>query len=303
MIQWMDEEGKTQPLLDKPGLFVNPRFSPDGQRLAVANDDARSGIWIYDIRRDTLAPLTGERDAYYPVWTPDGKYIVYAVRQGISAAPADGSGRPSSLDAEQGISIPHRLLARWQNTGIPSNGTSGLRYCGLFRSNLDAGGLKAGTPELFQRTNFGNRGASFSGDGRWLAYSSAETGVSQVYVRAFPDKGGHWQVSANGGTSPKFARNGKDLFYFDVPDDRIMVASYSVKGDSFIADKPRTWSSRSVALILSGAVGAQYDVSPDGKRIAVATYAGGSTQQDAGHVIFLENFIDELQRRGPLNGD
>ncbi len=82
-----------------------------------------------------------------------------------------------------------------------------------------------------------------------------------------------------------------------------MVASYSVKGDSFVAEKPRVWSKQSVALTMSGAVGAQYDVAPDGKRIVVATYAGGSPQQDAGHVIFLENFADELQRKVPLNGN
>ncbi|MGC1645158.1 MAG: hypothetical protein WA741_04960 [Candidatus Sulfotelmatobacter sp.] len=162
--------------------------------------------------------------------------------------------------------------------------------------------LKAGRTELFQRTNFGDRGARFSADGRWLAYSSNESGNSQVYVRAFPDRGGHWQVSSNGGTSPVFSPNGKDLLYFDVPDDRIMVASYSVKGDSFVGEKPRAWSGQSVALTLGGAVGAQYDIAPDGKRIAVASYAGGSTQQDAGHVILLENFVDELQRKAPLNG-
>ena len=163
--------------------------------------------------------------------------------------------------------------------------------------------MKAGNPELFQHTNFGARGAGFSADGRWLAYSSNESGGSQVYVRAFPGKGGHWQISSNGGTSPIFSRNGKDLYFFDVPDDRIMVASYSAKGDSFVGEKPRVWSGKSVALTMNGAVGAQYDVAPDGKRIAVATYAGGSAQQDAGRVIFLENFVDELQRKAPLNGN
>jgi len=82
-----------------------------------------------------------------------------------------------------------------------------------------------------------------------------------------------------------------------------MVASYSVNGDSFVAEKPRAWSGQGVALTMSGTVGARYDVAPDGKRIAVATYASGSSQQDAGHVIFLENFVDELQRKAPLNGN
>ena len=156
---------------------------------------------------------------------------------------------------------------------------------------------------MFQRTNFGNRGANFSPDGRWLAYSSNESGSSQIYVRAFPDKGGHWQISTDGGTSPIFSRNGKDLFFFNLADDRIMVASYSAKGDSFVGEKPRAWSKQSVGLTLGGAVGAQFDVAPDGKRVAVATYAANSTQQESGHVIFLENFVDELQRKVPLNGN
>ena len=164
--------------------------------------------------------------------------------------------------------------------------------------------MRSGKAELFQSTSFGHRGATFSADGRWLAYSSNESGNSQVYVRAFPDKGGHWQISSTGGTTPIFSRNGRDLFFFDPTDNRIMMASYSANGDTFVAEKPRVWSGQSVvALALNGTVGAQYDVAPDGKRLAIATSAGGSTQQDAGHVIFLENFIDELQRRVPLNGN
>ncbi|MGC1645157.1 MAG: protein kinase [Candidatus Sulfotelmatobacter sp.] len=84
VIQWMDADGKSQPLLDKPGLFVNPHFSPDGERRAVANDDAKSGIWVYDIRRDTLSPLTGERNGTHPVWTPDARFIVYQAPEGMS---------------------------------------------------------------------------------------------------------------------------------------------------------------------------------------------------------------------------
>jgi hypothetical protein len=118
-------------------------------------------------------------------------------------------------------------------------------------------------------------------------------------VSGFPDTGRHWQVSSNGGLSPIFSRNGKQLFYFDVLGDQIMVASYAVKGDSLVVEKPRVWSRQSVALTLSGAVGAQYDVAPDGKRMVVSTYAS-STQHGSGHVIFLENFIDELQRKMPL---
>jgi len=302
IIQWMDADGKSQPLLDRPGLFVNPHFSPDGERLAVANDDARFGIWIYDIRRDTLSPLSGEKNATHPVWTPDGRYIVYQSADGMSLARSDGGSRAGLLNQSKEFQYPSAFSPDGKTLAFYQSGPQGFE---LWTLPMEREGekLTAGKPEIFQGTNFGNRGASFSPDGRWLAYSSNESGSSQVYVRAFPDKGGQWQVSTNGGTAPIFSRNGKDLLYFDIPDDRIMVASYAPKGDTFVAEKPRVWSAQSVALTMAGAVGAQYDLAPDGKRIAVATYAGGSTRQDAGHAIFLENFLDELQRKAPLKGN
>jgi serine/threonine-protein kinase len=301
VIQWLDASGKMQPLLDKPGLFVNPRFSPDGQRLAVANDDAKRGIWIYDIRRDTLSPLNGEANSSHPVWTPDGQHIVYQAPDGIAWARADGASRPALLTESKEFQYPTGFSPDGKWLAFHQMGSQGFD---LWIVPVQHGpeGLRAGKPELFQRTILGQRGASFSPDGRWLAYSSNESGTPQIYVRAFPDKGGKWQVSSNSGTVPVFCRNGRELFFFDLPADRMMVASYSAKGDSFVAEKPRMWSAQSLGLTMSGAVGAQYDVAADGKRIAVATSAGGSTGQDSGHVIFLENFVDELQRKIPLNG-
>ena len=76
-----------------------------------------------------------------------------------------------------------------------------------------------------------------------------------------------------------------------------MVVSYSAKLDTFVAEKPRVWSAQGIAMALNAVVGAQYDVAPNGKRIATNNYAGGPAQQDSGKVIFLENFVDELQRR------
>jgi Tol biopolymer transport system component/tRNA A-37 threonylcarbamoyl transferase component Bud32 len=300
-IQWLNEDGKMQPLLDKAGLFVNPHISPDGQRLAVANDDWRRGVWIYDIGRDTLSPLTN-KDAGHPVWTPDGQYVVYQATDGIAWARADGASKPEFLTQSKEFQYPAAFSPDGKWLAFHQMGQQGFDLWTL-QVEHSGDGLKAGKPELFQHTFFGERGASFSSDGRWLAYSSNESGISQVYVRAFPDRGGRWQISSNGGSVPVFARNGRDLFFFDAPDDRIMVASYYARGDSFLAEKPRMWSVQSLALALSGAVGAQYDVSADGKRIAAATYAGTSTQQDSGHVIFLENFVDELQRKFSLRGN
>jgi serine/threonine-protein kinase len=161
----------------------------------------------------------------------------------------------------------------------------------------DAAALRAGKPEIFLQTLFDERQPSFSPDGRWLAYSSNESGPSQVYVRAFPDKGGKWQVSNGDGNQPVWSRNGRELL-FRTDDNQIMVAPYAVKGDSFLAGKPQAWSPQRLANVqLNGT----YDLAPDGKRIAAlmpaATPEAGQAQN---HVIFLDNFFDELQRRVPV---
>jgi WD40-like Beta Propeller Repeat len=82
------------------------------------------------------------------------------------------------------------------------------------------------------------RAPSLSPDGRWLVYGSDESGTFQVYVRAFPDKGGKWQISNGGGAYPTWSRTGHDLF-FETLDNHIMAASYTLKGDSFVPDKVR----------------------------------------------------------------
>jgi len=162
----------------------------------------------------------------------------------------------------------------------------------------DGAGLRAGKPEIFLQTSADERHGTFSSDGRWLAYTSNESGKYEVYVRAFPDKGGKWQISNAGGAYPMWSRNGQELF-FRADDNRIMAVSYAAKADSIVSGKPRVWSDKRLADF--GTIGiSNYDVAPDGKRIAalmpVESPEGEQTQS---HVIFLENFSDELQRKVP----
>ena len=295
-ILWLASDGKSQLLMDRPGLFQNPHLSPDGQRLAVDGADLTNfGIWIYDLQRDTLTRLTNDHD-YRPLWTPDGKYVVYGNATGMSWTRADGGGKPQPLAQSKDLQFPTSFSADGKRLAFHQDGPQGFDLWTVSIEH-DGNGLKAGTPELFLQTPFVERDASFSSDGRWLAYASNESGTFQVYVRALPDKGGRWQISSTGGTAPIFCRNGRELFFYN---DRIMVASYSVKGNSFVAEKPRLWAEVSLPALSASTGATQYDVAPDGKRLAAATYAGTSTQQNSGHVIFLENFIDELQRKVPL---
>jgi serine/threonine-protein kinase len=107
----------------------------------------------------------------------------------------------------------------------------------------DSGRPQVAEPQLFLETPSSNPFPAISPDGRWIAYASAEGGVYEVYVRAFPDSGKRFRVSTNGGNIAMWSPNGRELFYLN-EDQRIMVASYTVKDKSFIIDPPRLWSNK-----------------------------------------------------------
>jgi eukaryotic-like serine/threonine-protein kinase len=157
-----------------------------------------------------------------------------------------------------------------------------------------SGQMRAGEPQLFLKTPTIQSFAAFSHDGRWLAYGDAEAGSYEVYVRAFPDNGAKVQISNAGGTWPVWSRNGHELFY-SAEDRRIMVANYTVKGESFVADKPRVWSGKQLANL---GLGANFDLAPDGKRFMVLMSAESPEPRETqNHVTLVVNFFDEVRRR------
>ena len=230
-----------------------------------------------------------------PAWSPDGQYVVFLrLAQGIFQARADGASPPQVLRGSKTDPYP------WSFT---PDGKRLAYFEGLGNSQLwtvpleDQGGaLKAGTPELFLKSNFPDRAPSFSPDGRWLAYSSNESGRNEVYVRTFPPpasgQGGKWQVSNNGGERPRWSRTGDELVYQS--GDQLMTVRYSVNDTTFVADKPRVWSAS-----LGGA--SDWDLAPDGTRVA-AVIPEASTQapQQEHEIVMLQNFADELRRKAPV---
>ena len=290
-VQWLDAAGKTEPLLAKPDAYERPSLSPDGNKLAINTSD----IWVYEWQRDTMTRLTfGPARSIYPLWSPDGRYIVFQAPGGMFWTRSDGSGKPQPLTQSKNRQLPYsftpdgKLLAFYE---LMPQTQDDIWTVPL---ESDDTGLRAGKPEPFLQTPFDERHGAFSPDQRWMAYDSNESGSYQVYVRPFPDKGGKWQISNSGGVYPVWSRNGRELF-FRTEDSQIMVASYTVKGDSFVADKPRVWTEKSIASI---GLLANYDLAPDGKRIVALMPTGTPEYQKAqNHVIFLENFFDEVRRR------
>ena len=215
------------------------------------------------------------------------------VGEGLYWTRADGYSQPQSLTVSKNILVPSsftpdgKRLAYVEVAGNPQIWTLPLEE--------QNGQLKAGKPEHFLKSAFTAADPGFSPDGRWLAYTSNESGKAEIYVRAFPQPasgaGGKWQVSNSGGTSPVWSRGGHELMYQS--GDQILAVSYAVQGSTFVADKPRVW--------IAKLGGTMWDLAPDGKRVAVVrpVDAGTNPQQDH-DVTILQNFYDELRRRVPL---
>ena len=136
----------------------------------------------------------------------------------------------------------------------------------------------------------------FSPDGRWLAYSSDESGQQQVYVRAFPGAGSLQQISNDGGAFPSWSRTGPELLFRDPNTQQIMAVSYTATGDVFRAGKPRVWApGRSLARARLR----PYALHPDGSRVAVVGQGDSQRADRTDRVVFVFNFLDELRRLAP----
>jgi serine/threonine-protein kinase len=298
-VQWLDASGKTQPLLAKPGGYGSPSMSPDGQWLALeVAEGSGTAIWVYDWQRDTMTRLTfGSTTSVYPIWSPDGRYILYESTGGIFWIRSDGAGSLQPLTQSKNIQFPWSFTPDGKRLAFMEVNPKTSYDLWTVPLESDGAGLRAGKPEPYLQTAADERHPSFSPDGRWMAYSSTESGTFQVYVRAFPDKGGKWQISNSSGWYPIWSRNGHDLI-FRTDDNQIMEASYTVKGDSFVADKPRVWSEKQIRVI-GGVTGYKsVDLAPDGKRIvALMPVDTPEGQKAQNQVIFLENFSDEVRRR------
>jgi eukaryotic-like serine/threonine-protein kinase len=154
-------------------------------------------------------------------------------------------------------------------------------------------GVAAGKPEPFLQTPAYETYPSFSPDGKWIAYGSNESGSWEVYVRAFPDGGKKVQVSAGGGRISFWSRSGRELLY-RTDDQRIMAATYTTRGGSFLVQKLRQWPQSRLA---DTGVLSNLDLAPDGRMVVLTPATNPDNRQAGNHATFMLNFFDEVQRR------
>ena len=300
-LKWLEEGGKTQPIIAKPGNYGRPSVSPDGRRIALeVLDGSSEDIWVQDLERDTMTRLTfAGKGIQAPIWTPDGRFIVFQDPRGVSWARADGSGKPQSLLPSKGTVFPWSFTPDGKSMAYQEvlTGTNDLWSVPI---EEDGATLRAGKPEVLLQTPFDERYPAVSPDGHWLAYVSNESGNYEVYVRPFQETasgGGKWQVSSGGGSYPMWSRTGHQLF-FENFDGHIMVAAWNATGNSFTAGKPGLWSERQLSNLIN--TSKNIDIAPDGKRFAVIMPVEQPGSQTArSRITLVENFVDELRRRVP----
>ena len=263
MLTWFDQQGNPAGALGEPGDYSDPAISPDGSRVAVAKGPANRDIWILDVARGASTRFTFDpaRDET-PAWSPDGKNIAFSSnRSGVMdlyIKPADGSGEEKVLLKTD----EPKAVERWTKDGrfLLFNST-GQKTTGDLWALPFPGEAK---PVSLLQTQFFEDFARVSPDGRWLAYTSNESGIFESYVRPFTPEapagtGAKWLVSKGGGVRPIWRPDGKELFYITLANQVMAVDIDTSKG--FQAGTPRRRFANPPSALSTG-----WDLSPDGKR-------------------------------------
>ncbi len=287
----VDRSGTARASGADSGFYFTPRLSPDGQRVVLTRattiDFTASDAWVFDLKQHTRTRVTFDTTVFAPVWTPDGRYIVYAKGIPGSAAHiyrviADGSGTPESLLVRPG---------RWVPSSVQPDG-KGVVYFGIdslgakpaiWRFVLDRGAA----PVQLLANGFNNASPMLSPDGRWFAYVSSESGRNEVYVRPYPGPGGRWQVSLDGGTEPFWSPRGQEIFYRD--GDKMMVVAVRTAGAFEIGNRTQLFSG---VFSTSPGTTANYDVTRDGQTFLMLQPIVGSAQA----VTVTLNWFENLTR-------
>jgi WD40 repeat protein len=283
-LAWVSRDGAAQPLAATPHNYTFPRISPDGKRVAVGVEEGGGGqVWIYDTTRDAMTRLTFDGSANVdPIWTRDGKRIVFKGKGNhLFWQPADGGGAAEQLTSDQRSN--NDLPGNWSPDG------QGLLFMEtLSVRDLFVLSLKERKAQPFDTGEVGASSPCFSPDGRWIAYTSNESGRTEVYARPYPSPGGRWQVSTDGGAEPVWNPKGRELFYRS--GQKMMAVDYTEQPE-FSPGKPRMLFESS--YVPSPRSLADYDASSDGQRFLMLKNA----EQKPGEISMVLNWPEELNRK------
>jgi eukaryotic-like serine/threonine-protein kinase len=291
---WVDRNGKEEPLAAPPNPYRTPRISPDGTQVALS---VAGDVRIWDLIHKSLTRLTFEGANAFPLWSPDGKRIAFwSDRKGKYDAywrSADGTGKDELL----GVHTPGRSFvpASWADNGKT------LVFTGWHLGYMSGIGMLSmegdRKPKFLLDEKYHESQPRISPDGRWMAYTSYESGRDEIYVRPFPDvnAGGRWQISTNGGDSPLWSRGGREIFYRDGN----AVIAVSVKtSPTFIFQNSMTLFQGTYVTYVNypGGEFTTWDIYSEKFLMMKESSAGGLPRK----VNIVLNWLEELQQRVPV---
>ena len=308
---WVDRQGKEEPITAPPHMYRYPKISPDGTRVAlgISSENNTGGIWIWNFLRKTLTRLTFE-GAGIPIWTPDSKKIIYSAtrddQQGIFWRNADGTGEEEMLFSERG-----RALIPLSITGDGGHLVVSVIEgpATLQNSKWDIGILSMEGEHVLKpllHDDYVEVQAQISSDSRWIAYASDEASgealKTEIYIRPFPEVDqGKWQVSTNGGNSPRWSPDGQELIYLG---DDNTVMSVAIETDPALnLGTPRKFFQSSYVGV--GTEGTTWDIHPkDGRLLMMKdplTSIQGGEGESPRRINVVLNWDEELKQRVPVD--
>ena len=293
---WVDRKGNVENIGARMQPYTYPRLSPDGKRIAVSNGGVSGDIFIWDIERKLLSPLTqGPEDDDFVEWTADSRHVIYRSSRAGSAADlfkraADGTGSVEQLTQTPDDELPYAVLPDGR---VVLNVTAPGRIDLLMHLFTPGGGKPV---PLAAGPNRRDYLGTVSPDGRWIAYVSDENGAqNEVHVRPFPNTGaGHWQISSGGGNKPAWSRSGRELFFtarnptrlFSVPVQASTGPTFSYGAPAALLD---------VSTYRFNQVGRPYDLSLDDQRFLMVSRPGQTAEDQT--IIIVTHWIDELKAK------
>jgi eukaryotic-like serine/threonine-protein kinase len=282
----VETTGTTDAVMPPRGRLLNPRYSPDGQRILLTQfTDSLTEVWVYDRRTGTFAPLVRGVYSGRAEWSPDGREILFLT--------APGPTRELWRRRADGTLAPELVLAPGER-GAPAQGTftpdGRFLVYGTDRGDIWYRAWRGDTTSrpLAAEPSFVERNAHISPDGRWLAYASDETGAFQIYVRPFPGPGPRQAVTVDGGEMPVWTPDGRQIIY--VNGDYFEEATIVLEPD-FTVSRRRLFA-HGASLRSSHR---DWDLSPDGSRLLLRRQDSANVQEP--HTIVAHNWAAEVRRR------
>ncbi len=298
-LYWMDSSGKTLEKVAERAFYKGSgRLSPDGKRLAVSMGDPQADIWVLDLARGSRTRLTfGGATHLEPSWSADGQRVLYTRQNGTSvmtgtslrARLANGGGQEEVLMERDSTGTPLTLLSPQLSPDgryLVHTEQSGPVVSGVFALPL-TGEKKPFAVVQLQSPQARIVQYRLSPDGRWVAYSSTESGREEVYVTHFPSGQGRWQVSQQGGTFPTWRGDSKEIWFFGM-DGFLRAAAVNSRSEEFQLDPVRTV----FQISYTPPVGYPYDLSPDGKRLVITSFPESVSTP----MVLVTNWTAELKK-------